>query len=226
MRGKLAGLFATVVVALTIACAPASAITVPAGFTVTPLTGALSGAVSVAWAPDGRMFVASATGGGNIWIFNPGSTTPSALRPVGGNVYGIAIDRDFAQNGYMYIARTFGGNTTQRLTRVTVKPDNTYVNPSNPETVLLGSQSTLPCPPPSNTNDCIPAASPHDLNAVLSDPSDGTLWVANGDENNLGNPETITDVYSEQSFAGKIIHIDRNGNGLPGHPFCPADNNL
>src|SRR3954467_9963220 len=124
MRGKLGGLLATIAMMLAVACAPASAVTVPAGFTATTLATGLSGAVSVAWAPDGRMFVASATGGGNIWIFNPGSTTPSALRPVGGNVYGIAIDRDFAQNGYMYIARTFGGNTTQRLTRVTVKPDN------------------------------------------------------------------------------------------------------
>ena len=22
------------------------------------------------------------------------------------------------------------------------------------------------------------------------------------------------------------MHVDRNGNGLPGHPFCPADTNL
>ena len=32
--------------------------------------------------------------------------------------------------------------------------------------------------------------------------------------------------YDEQSFNGKIIHVDRNGNGLPGHPFCPADTDL
>ena len=27
-------------------------------------------------------------------------------------------------------------------------------------------------------------------------------------------------------MAGKLFHIDRNGRGLPGHPFCPADNDL
>ena len=32
--------------------------------------------------------------------------------------------------------------------------------------------------------------------------------------------------YDEQSMAGKILHIDRNGHGLPGHPFCPANTNL
>ena len=226
MRGKLGGLFATVALVLAVSCSQAAAVTVPAGFTATTIASGLSGAVQVAWAPDGRMFVASATGGGNIWIFNPGANTPTVVHSMGGNIYGIGLDKDFAQNGYLYIVRTFGANTTQRLTRVTVKPDNTYVNPASPETVLLGHDTSNPCPPPSNSTDCIPAQSPHDLNEVISDPGDGTLWVSNGDQNNLGNPQTITDVYNEQSFAGKILHVDRNGNGLPGHPFCPSDNNL
>ena len=29
--------------------------------------------------------------------------------------------------------------------------------------------------------------------------------------------------YDEQSLAGKILHVDRNGRGLPGHPFCPGE---
>ena len=32
--------------------------------------------------------------------------------------------------------------------------------------------------------------------------------------------------HDEQSFAGKLIHVDRNGRGLPGHPFCPAEADL
>src|SRR6195952_4076225 len=215
-----------VVCALSLALASsAAAITLPAGFQAEPLATGLSGAVSVAWAPDGRKFVASATGSGKLYIFNPGSKTPAVTRAMGGNVYGIAIDSDFAHNGYLYIVRSFGGNTTQRLTRVTVKPDSTLVNPASPETVLLGHVTTQPCPAPSNTSDCIPAFSPHDLNAVVSDPSDGTLWVANGDQANLGNNITFQ-VYDEQSYAGKLLHVDRDGNGLPGHPFCPADNDL
>ena len=29
--------------------------------------------------------------------------------------------------------------------------------------------------------------------------------------------------YDERSLSGKILHIDREGNGLPGHPFCPGE---
>jgi PKD repeat protein len=32
--------------------------------------------------------------------------------------------------------------------------------------------------------------------------------------------------YNEETFAGKLMHVDRNGNGLPGHPFCAANTNL
>jgi hypothetical protein len=51
---------------------------------------------------------------------------------------------------------------------------------------------------------------------------DGTPWVGSGD----GADFHVLDQNSfraqdEQSFAGKIIHIDRSGHGLPGHPFCP-----
>ena len=32
--------------------------------------------------------------------------------------------------------------------------------------------------------------------------------------------------YDERSLVGKILHVDRNGRGLPGHPFCPTNDNL
>src|SRR3954470_23480424 len=111
--------------ALLAVAGPAAAITLPAGFEATTLGTAPSGTVSVAWAPDGRMFVGSAAGGGIVHIFNPGSTTPSATLSVGGNIYGIATDSNFAANHYLYIARSFGGNTSLRLTRVAINPDNT-----------------------------------------------------------------------------------------------------
>jgi glucose/arabinose dehydrogenase len=207
------------------AATPAQAITVPPGFQAVTLASNLSGASSVAWTPDGRMLVSSATGGGAIFIFNPGAKTPSAIRNVTNNVYAIATDANFSQNGFVYIVRTHGSNTTLRLTRVTLKPDNTFVNPTNPETVLLGRVAQNPCPPPSNTIDCMSAAGAHDLNEVISDPRDGTLWVANGDNLGVGSRQSVV-VYNPESLAGKILHIDRDGRGLPGHPFCPTDNDL
>ena len=32
--------------------------------------------------------------------------------------------------------------------------------------------------------------------------------------------------YDPTSFAGKIIHVDRQGRGLANHPFCPGDADL
>ena len=38
---------------------------------------------------------------------------------------------------------------------------------------------------------------------------------------NVVDPRALR-TYDEQSLRGKILHVDRNGHGLPGHPFCPA----
>src|SRR5439155_1522115 len=54
-----------------------------------------------------------------------------------------------------------------------------------------------------------------------------TLWLGNGDASDWTKVDPMAlRTYDEQSFAGKIIHIDRNGMGLPGHAFCPGDNDL
>ena len=114
-----------------------------------------------------------------------------------------------------------------RLTRVTVKPDNTLENPSTPETVILGTDASGPCEQPDNTRDCIPADYYwHTIGTVRSDPVDGTLWVGNGDAHPHAVNATSYRPYDEQTLAGKIIHVDRNGHGLPGHPFCPTETDL
>ena len=57
--------------------------------------------------------------------------------------------------------------------------------------------------------------------------ADGTLWVGSGDGASWGYADPLAlRTYDEQSMAGKIMHIDREGRGLPGHPFCPSNGNL
>ena len=216
----------TVVAAIVLALgAPptAGAITLPSGFQDTPLVNGLAGGtVAIDFAPDGRTFVANAGSGGKIEVVAAGQSTATKTISLTGNVYGIAVDRDFATNGYLYAVRSAGGNTSQRLVRVTVRADSTL---AGPETVLLGSVTSNPCPPAANDVDCITATSPHDLNTVHSDPRDGTLWVSNGDGSNVGGAASFN-AQDEQSLHGKLLHVDRDGRGLPGHPFCPGDNNL
>jgi PKD repeat protein/glucose/arabinose dehydrogenase len=224
--------------ALSLTAGPASsAPTLPAGFETVTLTAGLTRPIAIDWAPDGRMFIAEKAG--DVKVVNPGGTTSQQILDISGHVNsqgdrgltGIAVDRDFATNGYLWLLYTYENNPaasgakTARLTRVTVKPDNTIANPGAPETAVLGKVSTPPCPAPSNTSDCFPeGATSHINGTVRSDPADGTLWVGNGDGFSSGgfNPNT----YDEQSFAGKLIHVDRQGSGVVGHPMCASDNDL
>ncbi len=119
------------------------------------------------------------------------------------------------------------GAKVARLTYVVVNPDDTVQNPSDPEHVVLGTDETTPCPPPSNTLDCFPAdALWHSVGTVRA-AADGTLWVGNGESTNAStNPQLSLRAQNDVSYAGKILHVDANGHGLPGHPFCPSDNDL
>lgn len=227
---------------------PASAMALPPGFGEADVVAGfhnLNGPTAVAYAPDGRTFVAEKTG--RVRVVNPGSGSAATLIDLSAKVndysdrglLGIAVDTDFETNGYLYLLYVLEldpGNPdsdapmVSRLTRVTVRPDNTLEPPpgtSDPETVILGKDSDQPCPVPDNTLDCITADYYwHTIGTVRSDPSDGTLWLGSGDS----HPSEVGDLswrpFDPTSFAGKIIHIDREGRGLPGHPFCPDDTNL
>jgi PKD repeat protein/glucose/arabinose dehydrogenase len=146
---------------------------------------------------------------------------------------GIAVDRDFASNGFLYLLYTYdvtpltadsSGAMVAQLLRVTVSSSNTVSN----ETVLLGSYTSGACPTASNTVDCIPSnGASHSIGTVRVDPADGSLWVGVGDSASFTQVDNLAfRSLDEQSLAGKILHVDRNGMGLPGHPFCPANTNL
>jgi PKD repeat protein/glucose/arabinose dehydrogenase len=220
--------------------ATAQAATLPAGFAEETLGAGLTAPVGAATAPDGRIFVAEK--GGRVRVITPDRLTLAApLLDISGRVnsyhdrglLGIAVDRDFATNGYLYLLYTYdvapltadsSTATVAQLLRVTVSANNTASN----ETVLLGSYTSGACPTASNTLDCLPSnGASHSIGTVRVDPSDGTLWVGLGDSSSFTQVDNLAfRTYDEQSFAGKIIHVDRAGRGLPGHPFCPADADL
>jgi glucose/arabinose dehydrogenase len=222
-------------IALVLAAGSAEAATLPNGFEEQTVASGLSLPTAIAWTPDGRMFIAEKKG--VVHVVAPDGAIQQLL-DISDHVYGIAdrgllgiaTDTDFAANHWLYLLYVYdptpapsGSERTSRLTRVTVGDDNTVSD----ETVVLGSVGTTSCPSPSNTSDCIPADSDsHAIGTVRSAP-DGTLWVGTGDGADWTrvDPRALR-VYDEQSFAGKIIHVDRNGMGLPGHAFCPEDDDL
>lgn len=235
------------------AAGSASATTLPGSFDDHLIADAVPSGdtIDVTWAPDGRMFIADR--GGRVYAHNPGdppgtlhlvldiSDHVSLAATADRGLMGITTDVDFAANHRLYLLYTYGDDDTgpkvSTLTWVQVNPDNSVpggpVNP--PETTILGSDKTPGdpsaqngvCDPASNTNDCIPSeGKSHSVGAVRSAP-DGTLWVSNGDGHDFTQFDPLAfQAANEQTFRGKLIHIDRDGHGLPGHPFCPSDTNL
>ncbi|MGH2978995.1 MAG: PQQ-dependent sugar dehydrogenase [Solirubrobacterales bacterium] len=215
----------------------AGAATLPTGFEERTVASGLTAPTAVDWAPDGRMFVAEKAGRVRV-VTAGGSLVSTPLLDISDHVHpsgdrgllGLAVDSGFTSNRYLYLLYTYDtssshptGPKTSRLTRVTVNSNNT----ASAETVLVGSIGTAPCPAPSNTSDCIPSdGGSHSIGTVRSAP-DGTVWAGSGDGSDYGRvDERALRTHDEQSFAGKLIHVDRNGRGLPGHPFCPAEADL
>lgn len=219
---------------------PVHAATLPAGYEEETLGSGLTSPVGAAPAPDGRLFVAEKAGRVRV-IDAAGNLAPQPVLDISSRVnsywdrglLGIAVDRDFASNGWLYLLYTYdltpltadsSSAAVAQLLRVTVSPGNI----ASQETVLLGSYTAGPCPTASNTLDCIPSnGASHSIGTVRVDPSNGTLWVGVGDSASFTQVDNLAfRTYDEKSFAGKVLHIDRNGNGLPGHPFCPTDADL
>ena len=243
IRRRSRALLLLTLCALAPAATPAAATTLPAGFNEVTATTGFSSPTAVDWAPDGRAFVVEKAG--RVRVVNPdGTLRATPLLDLRGQVnsfndrgmLGVAVDKDFATNRYLYILYVQELSplmpdqdtpAVSKLTRLTVNPDNTLQNPSSPETVILGTDWSSPCSAPDNTRDCIPADYKwHTIGTVRSDPVDGTLWVGSGDSHGNTPDANTYRPYDESSYNGKIIHIDRNGNGLANHPFCPEETNL
>ena len=230
---RAAAVLAIAGIALLAGTCSATAATLPTGFEERTVVSGLTAPTAVAWAPDGRIFVAEKAGRVRV-VTASGALVTRPVVDISDHVntngdrglLGIAVDSSFAANRFLYLVYGYDAHTSasdqpksSRLTRVTVNADNT----ASGETILLGSHPTQPCPEPANNVDCIPSDSnSHSIGTVRS-AADGTLWVGNGDGSNYGgaDPKAVR-THNEQSLSGKILHVDRNGRGLPGHPFCPA----
>ena len=146
-------------IALLAGISSATAATLPTGFEERTVVSGLTAPTAVAWAPDGRMFVAEK--GGKVRVVTGGrhaglDAAARHLRPRQHDgdrgLLGIAVDSSFASNHFLYLLYVYEppfpptelGPRTSRLTRVTVGDDNSV----SPETVILGSIGDPPCPAP------------------------------------------------------------------------------
>ena len=209
--------------------APGS-LALPSGFTQDVIALGLNVPTAFVHLPDGRILIAEKSG--VVKVYKDGGLLASPFIDIQDRVngyhdrglLGLAIDRAFARNGFVYLLYTYEndpgdveGPKTGRLARYTAVGDT--ASPSS-ERVLLGTTVGRSCNDFPPGTDCIPSDSPsHSVGNVKVAP-DGSLFVSLGD----GAHFTYVDrdalrAQDLDSLAGKLLRITPDGAGLPTNPF-------
>jgi glucose/arabinose dehydrogenase len=201
--------------------APASAGTPAAGYTDTLVAGGLAEPTAIAFLPDGRLLVTEKggfSGSRNAavkLVDGVGTSTLGTIPVCAGNemgLLGVAVDAEFAANGFVYLYRTesAGGcvgaaGRSNQVVRVTTDGSSLAAL-----TVLLNGIRT------DNGN--------HDGGVLRYNPTDGKLYVGVGDTgrgDNIGCPGSSTNPYAQDlgALEGKILRLDLDGGVPADNPF-------
>ena len=199
-------LLASVAALLALAIGPAQgAVTLPSGFTQSPVVGGLTGPTDMEFAPDGRLFVAEEAG--KLRIAKPDGTLATFL-DISSKVdimgerglLGVAFDPNFAANHFVYLHYTRKATATipvhNRIVRVTAKGDRAVAGSE----VLIFRLNNLS------------SATKHNGGAIHFG-KDGKLYVAVGDNANGENAQSLG------NLKGKILRINKDGTIPTGNPF-------
>ena len=178
--------------------------TVPAGFTETPIAAGLAEPTSMAFAPDGRLFVAQQTGQLRVIKNDALLAAPFVSLTVDARgergLLGVAFDPNFATNKFVYVYYTVPGNNGtpahNRVSRFTANGDKAATNSQQ----VIFELPTLS------------SATNHNGGAIAFGP-DGKLYVAVGDNLNRQNAP------NRASLFGKILRINANGTIPTDNPF-------
>ena len=161
---------------------------------------------------------------------------------------GVAVDGQWPAHRFVYLLYVSDGwgdgadgyqdhdPHSSLLVRVPVEDDGSA---GTPEVILGADGMGGPCPGPYvlpggtlddgdyNDVDCLPIdGDTHAVGTVRSAP-DGTLYLGTGDGAGFdGIDQRVLRSQRPDSFAGKIIRVDRDGRGVPGHAFCPDETSL
>lgn len=153
---------------------------------------------ALAFAPDGRIFFTERPGrirvieGGRLRP-EPVATLPVAATGEGG-LMGLALDPNFAQNGYLYVMYTYrsGNALRNRISRLTLRGQT-----AGEEVVLIED---------------IPGAGIHDGGRLAFGP-DGKLYATTGDATQRDLAQRL------DSLAGKILRLNPDGSVPADNPF-------
>ena len=182
------------------AVAPVVNTTLPAGFARTTLVDGRPELTSLACAPDGRIFVGEHAG--RVDVVTSGVLLPDALLTIpcqsteqAGGLLGLALDRDFATNGFLYAYYTTI-EPRNRVSRFTVVGD----------TADLGSEFVVW----QNTE----LAGEDHLGGGIDIGLDGALYISTGDQYDSQNAQDLGNEH------GKLLRVLLDGSVPLDNPFA------
>jgi glucose/arabinose dehydrogenase len=203
----------------------------PLGFGIQTLASGLTNPTAFGFLPDGRILIALKHG--IVQVYKPGTgLLPTPFIDISAwvndfwdhGLLGIAVDPNFATNGYVYLLYTYennatdyGGPKTARLTRVTAAGDTASTATA---TTILGTSVGAGCSVFAAGADCIPSEnSSHSIGSVHF-ASDGTLYVTTGDGASFNLVDDLA-LRSQDldSLSGKLLHITTTGLGIATNPY-------
>ena len=174
--------------------------TYPAGFQQVLVANGISNPTVMAFAPDGRLFVAQQTGALRIIENGVLLSTPAITLSVNASgergLLGIAFDPDFNNNHFIYLYYTLSSAANNRISRFTVS-GNTIAPAS--ESVVLNL-------------DPLSGATNHNGGTIQFGP-DGKLYVGVGENANTLHSQNL------DTYHGKILRINPDGSVPAGNPF-------
>jgi glucose/arabinose dehydrogenase len=197
----------------------------PTGFRVVTVANGLHFPTDFAFLPGGRVAIAEKDG--LIRLVKDRRLMTKPLLDIRQRVNSshfrglidVTVDPDFGRRPFLYVIYTARGSdphsadpTSVRVSRFRVEGD--VADPAS-ERVLLGGAggSGRSCLGLTTDSDCIPAELDH-IGADIAFAPDGTLFIATGDGGGHPPPDDIAFLSQNiDSLAGKILHVDRSGNG-------------
>jgi glucose/arabinose dehydrogenase len=153
----------------------------------------------IAFAPDGRIFIAQQSG--TIRIIKNDSLLINPFYKVKVNVkgerglIGMTLDPDFANNQYVYLYYTLPSASRNRIIRIT----------GNGDAAVAGSEQAI--------LELSPLSSASNHNGGAMHFKDGKLYVAIGENGNKAHAQNL------DTYHGKVLRINPDGSAPVDNPF-------